>query len=236
MTQKVMENWTLDLWLGRKMKKFIYVLIFVFSFIFFFLWTFPADRVIAYYFNKYHIKYESVEGNIFNLTIENIEYQQIIVPKVKIKPFLIGIQLIIPKSNTIKLNLDKTVNISLKKLRLEDFQKKPVVYGNVKGNADIHITKYITAKGEAKILVKNYVPFNMRNIKIHLKMKNKNNKTKINLKIQSQNINGVFDGFALIPSNNIYEGVIEGDFKGKIFGSTSNQHIRLKLGKILRNL
>ncbi len=216
------------------MKKLLYLLIFIISFLVFFVWTFPADKIVIYYLNKYDIQYESVEGNLFKLKIENLEYKQLLIPELLIKTSFLKINILIPENNKIVIDINRNIFLNLKDLELENLQKKPILFGNAKGNAKVSIKKYILADGNIDILIKKYQPYNIRNMKVHLKMKKSNEKTKLNIKINSPNINGVFIGYAKIPIRNVYEGIIEGDFEGKIFGSVSSQHIRIKVGNLIK--
>jgi hypothetical protein len=218
------------------MKKIFYFFLFLIVFFVFFVYTFPATAVASYYLNKYNIGYKSINGNLLELEIEGINYQNFKIDHLTLKPHFTNLKLILDKDNYIQIDISKKIKITLKKVRLEDFQIKPTVSGSFSGNLDIELKKYILADGKSSVFLEEIKPVGLKNIQTKLKFSENKDKTDILAKINSQNINGNFKGYAKIPLNNFYAGVIVGNFNGKLFGSNTNQKIEIKIGNFLKNM
>ncbi len=218
------------------MKKLLYILLFLVSFLVFFVYTFPAPAVVSYFFNKYGIGYKSIQGNLLKLEIKGANYQNFKIDKIVLKPSLTNINFILDKNNYIQADLSKNIKINIKKVRLEDFQIKPLVSGTFSGKIKLKLKKYVLAEGKSSIFLEEIRPLGFRNIQTKLNFSENDDKTDIKAKLSSQNISGNFKGYAKIPVENFYSGEIVGSFKGKVFGSNSNQKIHIKIGNFLKNL
>ncbi len=218
------------------MKKLIYILIFFVFFLVFFLYTFPATAVASYYLNKYNIDYKSIQGNLFELKIDGINYQNFKIEHLTLKPSFTNLKIILDKNNYIQVDLNKNIKLNINRIRLEDFQKKVMIAGTFSGQINIKLKKYVLADGKSSIFLENIRPIGFKNIQTKIKFSENRDKTDIIAKINSQDINGTFNGFAKIPVNNFYAGEIVGNFNGKLFGAKSNQKIKIKIGNFLKNL
>ncbi len=218
------------------MKKLFYILIFMIGFVVFFIYTFPAPAVVSYFLNKYNVEFKSVQGNLLELKIEKIKYQNFKIDHLTVKPSFLNINLVLDKDNYIQIDVSKNIKVRMKKIRLEDFQVKPLVSGTFGGNIDIKLKKYVLADGKSSIFLEKINPIGFRNIQTKIKFSEDKEKTNVLAKINSQDINGSFKGYAKIPVDNFYAGEIVGNFNGKLFGSKSNQKINIKIGRFLKSL
>jgi len=218
------------------MKKLFYIFLFLIVFVAFFIYTFPATAVVSYFFNKYNVGYKSIQGNILELKIDGINYQNFKIEHVILKPSFTNINIFLDKNNYLQIDFNKNIKIKMKKIRLEDFQIKPLVAGTFSGDLNIKLEKYILAEGKSSIFLEEIKPVGFRNIQTKLKFSENKDKTDVVAKINSQDINGTFNGYARIPVSNFYAGEIVGNFNGKLFGSKSNQKIKIKIGRFLKSL
>ena len=180
--------------------------------------------------------YKSIQGNLLELKIDGISYQNLKIEHLTLKPSWNSINLIIDKNNYIQIDLNKNIKLKMRKIRFEDFQIKPLVAGTFSGDVKVKLKKYILADGKSSIFLEEIKVVGFKNIQTKIKLSENENKTDIVARISSQNINGTFNGYAKIPTNNFYAGEIVGNFNGKLFGSKSNQKINIKIGKFLKSL
>ena len=217
------------------MKRLFYFVLFVVLFIWFFLYTFPVSTVLGYYLNQYGIRYNSIKGNLLHVQIEQIQYKNLVIPKVNIKPDFAKIKINLDNEAYITLNLNKTIDIFMKNLHLENYQLKPQAYGLLKGHIKVFIQKkWIILDGNTNLSLKELKKFGLKNLDIHTKLKKETTFSKVSANIKSSIIKGRFDGKLIIPKNNLYATKLTGTFEGKLYGSNVKQTVDIKLMEYMR--
>ena len=211
------------------MGKLVYTAIFLISFMVTFVSTFPAKTVVGYYLTENKVNYSKIEGNIFNLSIYDVEIDKIYIPKLDIENNLISIVAKLNMENFFKVNfLEKKAKLKLTELNLENFQKKPVVKGVITTSTKfIKNGDYILTKGQGKLLIKKLIPINIANIQVTWKVQPEEKKSKITANIVGKSISGSFYGTLIFPLSNRSDVRIKGVFSGKIFGRNVKQEINI---------
>lgn len=217
------------------MRYFTYFLTFMISFIFFFAYNFPVREVFGGFLSKNGISYKSIKGNLFTFKIKELEYKNFRVEDIKIKNSIFKIYALINKKQKLYIYpFSKSAKIKLKNLKLENYQIKPQVFGNLNTkNVNIKLKRqYILISSNLQLfLSKTNFPF-VNNIKISVDIKPEENFNNLKANISSQNINGAFNGKVYLPVN-ISQGKVEGIFSGEIFNSQVNKNISIKFKNLL---
>ncbi len=217
------------------MRYLVYFLTFIISFIFFFIYNFPVREVLGGFLAKNGVSCSDIKGNLFSFEIKGLEYKNFKVEDLKIINKILKISAVVNNKQKFEIYpLSKRAHISFKNLKLENYQVKPQVFGNLNAkNVNIKLKgKYILISSNLQLfLSKTNFPF-VKNIKITANVKPKENFNNLKANINSQNVNGIFTGKAYLPLQ-ISNGKIEGSFSGKVFNSQVSKNINITFKNLL---
>ncbi|HIE59019.1 MAG TPA: hypothetical protein EYH43_02110 [Persephonella sp.] len=223
------------------MKKYtLYFLVFFTAFFATFVYTFPIKNLLSFYANKFGFEYSKIDGNLFKITIKDLSYKDLYIKTLSLHNKLIFMDIFVDKDKLADINLlDKSLVIKANKLQIEEFQKKPKIYGNLDLYLNIFVKdNYILSEGKGKITLKkvSFIPF-ASNLNIDFSIKNRPPKNFINISIRGAQIDYAINADLILPLDK-KQIILNGISQGKIFGRNVKQKIDIDFikGIINKNL
>ena len=212
------------------MKKYIlYFLVFLTAFLATFVYTFPIKNLVSFYANKFGLKYSKIEGNLFNLTVKDLSYRDFYIKTLSLHNKLLFIDIFVGRNKLGNINLlDKSLVIKANKLRIEKFQKKPKIYGNLDLYLNIFVKdNYILSYGKGKITLRkvSFIPF-MSNLNIDFLIKSKPPKNFIKVSIKGKQIDNIINANLILPLDR-KQIILNGISQGKIFGKNIKHELNI---------
>jgi hypothetical protein len=210
-------------------RKLIYVVVFLIGFIFTFLITFPAKTVLGYYLSQNKINYSSIDGNIFNLKIHDLEVGNIYIPELTIENSFFKVIIKLNMENFLDVDfIKRKAKLKLTELYVEKYQKKPEIKGIVSTSTKfMKEGGFIVAKGNGNFLVK-YLPITtFNNTEVRWKLTPEGEHSVVDATLKGKNIDGVFKGKLVVPIGDKRGIRLKGIFTGKVFGRNVKQEINI---------
>jgi len=204
------------------MKKSI-VFIYILSFFIFFLYTFPSDKIIAYYLKKNGILYSDIEGDFFKLYIKNVKYGVFFVKNITIKNYIVFMNFYINGVNVMTVRpFSKEVKLYFDNFDISTVSTK--VKGKITGKHVVKVLKRdFSITGKGNLFIEIYPEFMIKNIHVYYNM-TRDKVNKLEADIESGTVRGTFLGELFIPIS-LKNGYLKGFFEGELFGRTIKQKI-----------
>ncbi|HHG73570.1 MAG TPA: hypothetical protein ENK22_00785 [Persephonella sp.] len=213
---------------------FIYTFIFITAFLITFVMTFPIGNLTAYLLSKYGFYYSRIEGNLFHVTINNLEKGNILIKKVEMKNYIYKQKISINESLQIYLYpLSKAADLICFSFEISAVQEKPQVYGKLTGKYKLNLkNKVIIISGEGNLKEFKTVFFPIYLYEVRHRLEPNIEKNSVYADITGKDLNGKFNGILYLPVN-IKDGYIKGKFSGKFMNLGISEDIYIQFNRYI---
>jgi len=206
----------------KKLKIFIFVLVFLTTFVF----TFPLKTVVSYFLSSNNFLFSKIDGNIFKFNIKDLENRYVYIKNLKIDNKIFKQNIFFNKNLEISYKpFNKNLSIRFNKFDTSKVLKdKEEISAKLEGSIKIYRKDdYKILTGEGKIILRrlNLGFITLNGVRIKYDIKEDKNFSKVEADLKGLNINGKFTG-KIVWKDKIH---LKGNFSGRFFNQKVERDI-----------